>query len=242
MLLVTDHRSLARALEKVSSSDAEPAPALELEAAAAPALPTGLGPLDTFLGGGLPRGKIVELAGAWSSGKTTVALHAAARATAGGGLVAWIDPRRELYPPAAAALGVDLGRLLWIRPPPLASAIARAGEIVARSRAFTLVVLDLPPGVRVDDATAGRVRAAAHDASAAVLALAPVSCVAAASLKLSVTAHEDDAGRRLAIASRKGGAVEIALDRAGRYFSAATHDALAGAELPPIVRRPRPPR
>src|SRR5262245_5227193 len=123
-------------------------------APAGPPLATGSAAVDMLIGGGLPRGRLVEMAGPWSSGKTALALAAAARVTAQGGLVAYIDARRELYPPAAAQLGVDLERLLVVRPPPAAAAIARAGEIVARSRAFALVLLDFPEGQQLEDAAA----------------------------------------------------------------------------------------
>lgn len=67
-----------------------------VDVSAAPAgLPTGLAEVDAVLGG-LPRGRVAELLGPWSSGKTSIALAAAARATQAGGLVAWVDPRREL--------------------------------------------------------------------------------------------------------------------------------------------------
>src|SRR5262249_59700210 len=80
-------------------------------------LPTGCAALDQALGGGLPRGRLVELSGAWSSGKGSLALSAAARVTASRRLCAYVDARAELYPPSAAALGVDLVRLLVVRPP-----------------------------------------------------------------------------------------------------------------------------
>jgi hypothetical protein len=114
-------------------------------------------------------GRVTEIAGAWSSGKLAIAFGAAARATAEQKLVAWIDARGELYPPAAAARGVRLDRLLVVRPP--ATQISRAVEIVGRSRSFALIVVDVPDGVRIDDAAAARLRAAAHGSAAAVVAL-----------------------------------------------------------------------
>jgi RecA/RadA recombinase len=148
-------------------------------------LPTGCEPLDAALGGGLPRGRLVELAGPWSSGKASLALAAAAQLTARRQLCAWVDGRGELYPPAVAALGVDLTRLCLVHPPPRGS--ARAAEIVARSGAFALVVIDLPDGEVVEEAAAGRLRAAAGAAPAAVVVLAPrAGALRQATVKLAV--------------------------------------------------------
>src|SRR6185436_9737731 len=79
-------------------------------------LPTGSARLDALLGGGWPRGRIVEVAGSWSSGKTSLLFASMAEVTRRRQLCAWIDARGELYPPSAAALGVDLDRLLVVRP------------------------------------------------------------------------------------------------------------------------------
>src|SRR5512147_2512179 len=77
---------------------------------------TGLPEVDALLpGGGFPRGALSEIAGGPGSGKTALCLAAMARAMRGEGLGAFVDGRGELYPPAAAALGVDLGRLLVVR-------------------------------------------------------------------------------------------------------------------------------
>jgi RecA/RadA recombinase len=150
-------------------------------------LPTGSARFDALLQGGLPRGRVVELAGAWSSGKTALLFGAMAQLTRGKRLCAYIDGRGELYPPSAAALGVELERLLVVRPP--AKGSPRAAEIVARSGAFPLVVMDLPDGERVDDAASSRLRAAAAGGGSTVVALATRSGqVAQASVKLELTA------------------------------------------------------
>ena len=76
------------------------------------AIPTGALPLDVALGiGGVPRGRIVEIYGPESSGKTTVALHIIAEAQAAGGIVAFIDAEHALDPVYAARLGVDVDDL-----------------------------------------------------------------------------------------------------------------------------------
>src|SRR5687767_6170694 len=75
-------------------------------------LPTGTPRLDALLGGGWPRSRIVEIAGAWSSGKTSLLFRSLAEVTRRRQLAAWIDARGELYPPSAASLGVEIDRLL----------------------------------------------------------------------------------------------------------------------------------
>jgi RecA/RadA recombinase len=153
-------------------------------------LSTGCCELDHVLGGGLPRGRLVEVSGAWSSGKATLALTAAARLTTERRLAVYVDARGELYPPAAAALGVELLRLLVVRPDcARASGAARAGEIAARSGVFPLVILDLPDGEVIDAAAAGRLRAVAAGAGAVVMALASrPGALAQAQLKLETKA------------------------------------------------------
>ena len=80
------------------------------------ALACGLASVDEALpAGGFPRGALSELRGGPASGKTAVALALVA-ALPGDELAAFVDGTGELYPPAAAALGVDLGRLLLVRP------------------------------------------------------------------------------------------------------------------------------
>src|SRR5689334_18049342 len=84
--------------------------------AAIPRLATGLAVLDDALDGGLPRGRLTELAGARSSGRTGLACAIAATATRVGETIAWIDPADALEAEAAGAAGVALDRTLWVRP------------------------------------------------------------------------------------------------------------------------------
>jgi recombination protein RecA len=80
-------------------------------------IPTGSIALDIALGiGGLPRGRIVEIYGPESSGKTTVALHAIANAQKNGGIAAFIDAEHALDPEYARKLGVDIDALLVSQP------------------------------------------------------------------------------------------------------------------------------
>jgi recombination protein RecA len=105
-------------------------------------IPTGSVALDVALGvGGLPRGRIVEIYGPESSGKTTVALHVVANAQAAGGLCAFIDAEHALDPTYAAALGVDVAALLVSQPDNGEQALEIADTLV-RSGALALVVID----------------------------------------------------------------------------------------------------
>jgi hypothetical protein len=89
-------------------------PALDQRDASA-AAPTGVAEVDACLRGGLPRGQLSELAGPASSGRTTLLLQLCASATRRGELAAIIDTFDRLDVASAAAAGVDLDRLLWIR-------------------------------------------------------------------------------------------------------------------------------
>ena len=107
-------------------------------------VPSGVPVVDGLIEG-LPRPGIVEICGHEGTGRTRVALSIAAEVTRERHCVAWVDPLCQLYPPAAAALGVDLDRLLLIRPP--ADGGHReiwATEQLLRSGCFALVVSHLP--------------------------------------------------------------------------------------------------
>ena len=134
-------------------------------------LPTGLAVLDQALGGGLPRGRVTELAGARSTGRTGLACAIAATATRAGETIAWVDPADTLEPEAAAAAGIALARLLWVRPRGARDAF-RAAEILLGAGGFGLVVLD----VDASQAPAGiwpRLARAAERTRAAFLVIAP---------------------------------------------------------------------
>jgi len=105
-------------------------------------IPTGSIALDIALGiGGLPRGRIVEVFGPESSGKTTVALHAIANAQAGGGICAFIDAEHALDPEYAERLGVNTDELLVSQPDNGEQALEIADTLV-RSGALALIVID----------------------------------------------------------------------------------------------------
>jgi recombination protein RecA len=105
-------------------------------------IPTGSIALDVALGiGGLPRGRVVEIYGPESSGKTTVALHAIASAQAAGGICAFIDAEHALDPDYAGRLGVDTDALLVSQPDNGEQALEIADTLV-RSGALALIVID----------------------------------------------------------------------------------------------------
>lgn len=105
-------------------------------------IPTGSIELDIALGvGGIPRGRIVEIYGPESSGKTTVALHIVAEAQKLGGNAAFIDAEHALDPDYSAKLGVDMNSLLVSQPDTGEEALEIA-EMLVRSNAVDVVVID----------------------------------------------------------------------------------------------------
>src|SRR5215475_2885321 len=107
-----------------------------------PGIPTGALSLDIALGGrGLPRGRIIEIFGPESSGKTTVALHAVANAQKQGGVAAYIDAEHALDPGWAKRIGVDLESLLVSQPGHAEEAL-RIAEMLVKSNAVDLIVID----------------------------------------------------------------------------------------------------
>ncbi len=105
-------------------------------------IPTGSIALDIALGvGGLPRGRVVEIYGPESSGKTTVALHAVAQAQAAGGIAAFIDAEHALDPEYARALGVNTDALLVSQPDTGEQAL-EIMDMLIRSGALDIIVVD----------------------------------------------------------------------------------------------------
>ena len=106
------------------------------------AIPTGALPLDAALGiGGVPRGRIIEVYGPESSGKTTLALQILAEAQALGGVVAFIDAEHALDPVYAARLGVDIDDVL-ISQPDFGEQALEICDMLVRSGAIDCVVID----------------------------------------------------------------------------------------------------
>src|SRR3954453_21271919 len=118
------------------------------------AVPTGSLSLDVALGtGGLPRGRIVEIYGPESSGKTTLTLHAIANVQRAGGVAAFIDAEHALDPAYAEKLGVDIDALLVAQPDTGEQALEIA-DMLVRSGSVDLVVIDsvaaLVPKAEID--------------------------------------------------------------------------------------------
>ena len=117
-------------------------------------IPTGCLPLDIALGvGGLPRGRIVEIYGPESSGKTTVALHVIAEAQRMGGTAAFIDAEHALDPIYAQKLGVDIGAM-YVSQPDTGEQALEITEQLVRSGGIDIIVIDsvaaLTPKAEID--------------------------------------------------------------------------------------------
>jgi recombination protein RecA len=104
-------------------------------------IPTGSISLDLALGGGIPKGRIIEIYGPESSGKTTLTLHAIAEVQRAGGTAAFIDAEHALDPAYAQRIGVDVENLLLSQPDNGEQALEIA-ETLVRSNAVDLVVVD----------------------------------------------------------------------------------------------------
>jgi len=138
-------------------------------------LPTAIDAIDSLLGGGLRRGKVVELVARRASGRFSIVMSAIAAATSIGEAAALIDVSDHFDPQIADAAGVDLRRMLWVRPKTMKQAVMAAEMLIATG--FQLVVIDagLHPvkGKRVPDATWVRLARAAESHGAAMLVSVP---------------------------------------------------------------------
>ncbi|HET7434532.1 MAG TPA: hypothetical protein VFN10_07460 [Thermoanaerobaculia bacterium] len=140
-------------------------------------LPTTLDALDTLLGGGLPRGKMVELTGRRASGRFSVVLSALAAATSMGEAAVLIDVGDHFDPQLAEENGVDLPRVLWVRPQTMKQAVMAAEMLAATG--FQLIVLDAglagftKAGRRAPDASWVRLARAAEAHGTALLISTP---------------------------------------------------------------------
>lgn len=132
-------------------------------------MPTGFGALDAALGGGFPRGRILELFGPPSCGKTTLALQAAANVQRAGFTAGWIDADHAFDPAYAARLGVCIERLVALKPASAEEALEMACRLAA-SAALDLLVVDsaaaLVPRLELDAA----IGQSSHGLQARVLA------------------------------------------------------------------------
>ncbi|PIZ61955.1 recombinase RecA [Candidatus Saccharibacteria bacterium CG_4_10_14_0_2_um_filter_52_9] len=113
----------------------------ESHPAAVETTPTGALSLDIALGGGIPRGRVVEIYGPESSGKTTLTLHAIAEVQRAGGTAAFIDAEHALDPTYAKRIGVDVENLLLSQPDNGEQALEIV-ETLVRSNAVDIIVID----------------------------------------------------------------------------------------------------
>jgi recombination protein RecA len=104
-------------------------------------IPSGALTLDLALGGGIPKGRVIEIYGPESSGKTTLALHAVAEVQKSGGVAAYVDAEHALDPIYSAALGVDIANLLITQPDTGEQALEIVDQLV-RSTAIDIIVVD----------------------------------------------------------------------------------------------------
>lgn len=136
-------------------------------------LPTTIEPLDALLGGGLSRGKMTEIAGRGT--RFSIVMAALAAATSIGEAAALIDAGDSFDPQLAEAAGVDLRRLLWVRPHTMKETVTAAEMIGATG--FQLVIVDMgsrrPPGRRAPDASWVRLARVAESHGATILVSAP---------------------------------------------------------------------
>lgn len=156
-------------------------------------LPTGITAVDAALRGGLPVGAVTEMIGAECSGRTSLALSFVAQLTQAERICAWIDVSNALSPESAAASGIDLNRLLWVRcgatilsthaakPWPKIEQALRATDLLLQAGGFSAIVLDLaslaPDHVsRIPLATWFRYAAAADRSRSSVLLLTQHPC------------------------------------------------------------------
>lgn len=146
-------------------------------------IPTTLDAFDKLLGGGLQRGKVVELIARRAAGRFSVAMASLVAATTMGEAAALVDLGDHFDPQVAEMNGVDLQRLLWIRPHTLKQAVMSAEMITATG--FQLVILDvgLHPlkGRRVPDASWVRLARAAEAHGTAMLISSPYALTGTAS-------------------------------------------------------------
>jgi hypothetical protein len=109
-------------------------------------LPSGSAALDRLLGGGFPRGRLSEIFGRVSSGRTSLALRLLGATTSREEIAALVDCRDRFDPRCARAAGVVLSRVLWVRPPSERDAL-RCCEILLGTERLGLVVLDFADGM-----------------------------------------------------------------------------------------------
>jgi hypothetical protein len=168
--------------------------ALTLKIKQAPELfATGIAEVDAVVNGGIPRGSITEVSGAASTGKTSFALSAVASITRSGAACAWVDVSDAFSPESAAAAGVQLKRLLWLRmtaerkqrvtdkPWSRLEQALTATDLLLQAGGFAAIVLDMSDvlpqhAMRIPLGTWYRFRLAAEQARTALIFLTQSPC------------------------------------------------------------------
>jgi hypothetical protein len=174
-------RSAAELLRRAANNTASTAP-----------IPTALDAVDSLLGGGLQRGKLVEIVSRRSCGRFAIVLSALAAATTMGEAAALIDLGDHFDPQLAATIGIDLRRLLWVRPHNVKETVMSAEMITATGFQLIVVDLGLHPlrGRRAPDTAWVRLARTAEARGAAMLVSSPYALTGTASeavLKASST-------------------------------------------------------
>jgi RecA/RadA recombinase len=179
--------------------------------------------VDDALGGGYLRGGISELVGPPGCGGTALTLAAAARVTAGGELVAWLDPGAAFDPVRAEATGLELTRVLWVRPRHAAQALEVA-DMLLESGGFPLMVLDLAgepdPRLRLAPAAWPRLAGRLREEPTALLVRSPHSLVGALARTTLTLRSEPLPGGDAPLATRRV-LVEVQRNRGGPVGDAA---------------------
>lgn len=190
---------------------------------------TTITPLDQLLGGGLPRGRMVELTGRRSTGRFAVALATLSAATSAGEAAALIDLGDSLDPRQAAAAGAELDRLLWVRPETFKQAMIAAETLIATR--FQLVVVDLgiqPRGKRPSEAAWIRLARASESHGTALFLLTPYAVSGTAAEVVISATHSrgrwEGEGRRPRLLSSISS--QLTLEK-HRHLRAGTHELLA---------------
>ncbi len=194
-------------------------------AAARQPLATRVAALDRLLSGGLPRGALTEISGRRSCGRFSIGIASLAAATAAGEAAALVDLGGHLDPQSAEESGVDLARLLWVRPSTLKQAVASAEMLLATGFPLVVVDLGLPPvrgsavgGRTMPDAAWVRLTRAARDRRAALLVLAPyrVTGIAAEAVVSAGAARPVWRGAGRSPRLLEGVGVRLTLEKDGR--------------------------
>jgi len=232
---------IEHSLERRFSAALTPAPHAIRETA-----PTGIAEVDRLLGGGLRVGAISEVAGPESSGRTTLALSFVAGRTREGLVCAWVDAGDALDAESAAASGVNLRQLLWVRcrsaapiakgkPWPRLDQALRATDLLLQAGGFAALVLDLggaapEHGMRIPLATWFRFRQAAGRTRCSLLVLAQEPLAqSSAAVVLECAPRRELADCETVLS---GLTYEV---RSGRVAAAALTLSVTGLRKPPVA-------